>query len=308
MADTALTGTGRPRSRAAAVPVAVQRRRRPHSPGKIALIVVVLLVALAFTLLPVYYVAIAAFDATNALGTLWPTAVTTRNFSTLLNDSTFPFLRWLWNSVRISVAVTVVSLVFTTMAGYAFSRFRFRGKRATMKGIVLVQQFPNLLALVSLYLIIQQLGRTVPALGLNSALALVLVYLGGVLGGSVWLMKGYMDSLPRELDESAAIDGAGTVTTFVRILLPLCRPMLAVVAVLSFVGAYGEVLLARVLLTDSDKLTLAIGMWTYVDGQYNQRWGPFAAGALLAAIPPVILIYLLQNWLVRGLLQGSVKS
>jgi ABC-type maltose transport system permease subunit len=268
----------------------------------------VLGISLVFVLFPIYYVIVAAFDATNSLGSLWPTAVTTQNFHTLLNDPTFPFLTWLWNSVRVSAIVAVGSVLITAMAAYSFSRFRFKGRQPLMKSIVLVQLFPNLLALIAIYIMVQQIGRSVPALGLNSPWSLILVYLGGVLGGSVWLMKGYLDSLPRELDESAMIDGAGHVTIFLRILLPLARPMLAVIAVLSFVGTYGEVLLARVLLTDVGKLTLAVGMWSYVSGQYNERWGPFAAGALLASIPVLIFFYLLQDWLVSGLTQGSVKS
>jgi ABC-type maltose transport system permease subunit len=177
-----------------------------------------------------------------------------------------------------------------------------------MKAIVLVQVFPNLLALIAIYLMIQQTGRILPALGLNSHLALILVYLGGVLGGNVWLMKGYMDGLPRELDESAAIDGAGQATIFWRILLPLTKPMLAVTGVLAFVASYSEILLARVLLTDNDQLTLALGLYTYARTLYATSWGAFAAGALIAAVPAVVLFYLLQNWLIKGLTAGSVKS
>ena len=308
MAHSVLSGTrGRPAREASATAVASRRRRR-HSPVKVAAIVVVLVVALAFVLLPVYYVVIAAFDATNALGSLWPTAFTTANFAKLTGDPTFPYFAWLWNSLKVSLGVAAVTVVLTTMAAFAFSRFRFRGRRPLMKAIVLVQLFPNLLALIALYLIVQQVGRSIPALGLNSDLALAVVYLGGVLGGNVWLMQGYLNSIPRELDESALIDGATQTTIFFRILLPLAKPMLAVVAVLSFVATYGEVLLARVLLTDSSKLTLAVGLWSYVSGQYNQRWGAFAAGALIAAIPALLLFYLLQDWLVKGLTSGSVKS
>ena len=284
------------------------RPKRRRNPARVALVAAVLGISLVFVLFPVYYVTTAAFDGTNRLGSLWPTTFTTKNFHTLLEDPSFPFLKWLANSLKVSLLVSAASVLMTTMGAYAFSRFRFRGRKVLMKSIVLVQLFPNLLALIAIYIMVQQIGRSVSWLGLNSPWSLILVYLGGVLGGNVWLMKGYLDSLPRELDESAMIDGAGHVTIFLRILLPLSRPMLAVVAVLSFVGTYGEVLLARVLLTDINQLTLAVGMWAYVSGQYTQRWGPFAAGALLASIPVLVFFYLLQDWLVSGLTQGSVKS
>jgi arabinogalactan oligomer/maltooligosaccharide transport system permease protein len=292
--------------------VSARRRRRRRALAQRRLILLTALtLAMIVTLFPIYWIVVAALDPTSTLATqsLLPQAVSFENFRRLFgSSSTVPFWHWFANSLKVSLIVAAVTVVLTAMSAYAFSRFRFAGKRTLMKAIVLVQVFPNLLALVAIYLMIQQAGRLVPVLGLNSHTALILVYLGGVLGGNVWLMKGYMDGLPRELDESAAMDGAGHATIFWRILLPLTKPMLAVTGVLAFVACYSEILLARVLLTDNDQLTLALGLYTFARGVYSNSWGAFAAGALIAAVPAVVLFYLLQNWLIKGLTAGSVKS
>ena len=294
--------------------------RRPHrrgQGGRIALVSVILLAALALVIFPVWYVVVAAFDRVNALGAqnLWPNQPSLHNFQVLWNeDSGFLFKHWFINSLIVSVVVSAATVVFTTMAAFSFSRYRFRGRKPLMQAIVLIQVFPNLLALVAIYLIITQVGNVVSGLGLNSRGALILVYLGGILGGNVWLMKGYLDSIPRDLDESATLDGASQLEIFWRILLPLSRPMLAVIAVLAFVGAYGEFLLASILIPNVGSRTLPAGMQAFVagggstGGDYSARFGAFAAGALIASIPPLILFYSLQGWLVRGLTQGAIKN
>lgn len=295
----------------AAVTIASAKRQRSRRRARRrALLLVILGVAMIITIFPVYWVLIAAVDPTSTLATqsLLPASISLGNARRLLSSAQIPFWHWFGNSLEISLTVAAVTVVLTAMSAYAFSRFRFRGKRMLMKTIVLIQVFPNLLALVAIYLMVQQTGRLIPSLGLNSHLALILVYLGGVLGGNVWLMKGYMDGLPRELDESASMDGAGHATIFWRILLPLTKPMLAVTGVLAFVGTYSEIVLARVLLTDNDKLTLALGLFTYARGVYANSWGAFAVGALIAAVPAVVLFYILQNWLIKGLTAGSVQS
>lgn len=287
-----------------------ERARRRRLRKRRAILLAVLVPPLLVTIFPVYFVILAALDPTSTLATpsLLPRRFSLVNFENLFSGAVVLFWQWFRNSLAVSLSVAAISVIITAMAAYSFSRFRFKGRRPLMKVIVLVQVFPNLLALVAIYLMIQELGRLVPALGLNSLIALSLVYLGGVLGGSVWLMKGYLDALPRELDESAMIDGASHVMIFWRILMPLCKPILAVVAVLSFVGTYSEVLLARVLITDSAVLTLPVGLYTSSQSLYSTSWGTFAAGSLIAALPAVVLFYFLQGWLIQGLTSGSVKA
>jgi ABC-type maltose transport system permease subunit len=162
--------------------------------------------------------------------------------------------------------------------------------------------------MVALFLILQQFGTYIPWLGLNTYGGLMLIYLGSTLGANTWLTKGYFDSLPRDLDEAATVDGASPWQTFTMILLPLVRPILVVVALLTFIGTYSEYVLARVMLTDKNMYTLAVGLNTMVANQFAQNWGIFSAGALLAALPTILLFMFFQRYLVGGLTSGSVKG
>ena len=194
------------------------------------------------------------------------------------------------------------------MAAYAFSRFRFKGRQGLLKTILLVQSFPNLLAIVALFSISKQIGDVFEALGLNTHAGLILVYLGGAMGMNIWLMKGYMDTIPRDIDESAHVDGASDWQVFSKLILPLLRPILTVIGILSFIGTYGEFIIARTLLTKRELQTVMVGLQIYTSGQYTQNWGVFAAGALIAALPIMIIYLLLQDLIVGGLTQGAVKG
>jgi arabinogalactan oligomer/maltooligosaccharide transport system permease protein len=205
--------------------------------------------------------------------------------------------------------VTIVATAITTLAAYSFSRFNFRSRRPLLQAILLIQVFPNFLNMVALFLILQQFGRYIPALGLNTYGGLFLVYLGGTLGANTWLTKGYFDSIPRDLDEAATVDGASGWQVFWVVLLPLVRPILVVVALLTFIGTYSEYVLARVLLTDKFMYTLAVGLNQMVSQQFAQQWGVFSAGALLlASLPTIILFMFFQRYLVGGLTTGAVKG
>ena len=177
-----------------------------------------------------------------------------------------------------------------------------------LQAILLIQVFPNFLNMVALFLILQQFGLYIPALGLNTYGGLMLIYLGSTLGANTWLTKGYFDSIPRDLDEAATVDGASPWQTFTQILLPLVRPILVVVALLTFIGTYSEYVLARVMLTDKNMYTLAVGLNAMVSNQFAQSWGVFSAGALLAALPTILLFMFFQRYLVGGLTAGSVKG
>ncbi len=194
------------------------------------------------------------------------------------------------------------------LAAYAFSRFRFRGRRLGMLMLLLIQMFPQFLAIVAIYLIVLHLGDVFPQIGLNTQLGLIVVYLGGALGLQTWLMKGFFDTIPAELDESARVDGATPAQIFWGVILPLAAPVLAVVALISFVFTFNEFVIASALLQTTDHKTLPPGMYGFIDAQWGQRWGAFAAGALLAAIPAAILFMSLQRWIVGGLTQGAVKG
>jgi arabinogalactan oligomer/maltooligosaccharide transport system permease protein len=282
----------------------LQRRMR------IFISIVIGLIAILYALFPILWVISASLDPLSMLATqnIIPQNASLINYSRLLSDPVNPFLLWMRNSIKISIITSSLAVFITALGAYAFSRFRFRGRRSLLISILLAQVFPNMLAVVAIFLIMQQIGRYIPSMGLNSHGGLILVYLGGILGGNVWLMKGFFDSIPRDLDESAMIDGASHWQAFRWIILPLVRPMLVVIGILAFIASYGDVILARVMIKSAEQYTLGVGLWMFIDGWYTVKWGPFAAGALLAAAPVIILFYLLQDWIVSGLTQGAVKG
>ena len=200
------------------------------------------------------------------------------------------------------------SVFIGACAAYAFSRMRFRGRRPGLLALLLLQMFPALLTFVALYITFAQVGDIFPFIGLNSVWALILIYLGGAMGANVWLLKGYFDTVPRELDEAAKVDGASHARIFFTMTLRLVTPILVTVFMLSFVGLFSEFLLASIFLRDVDSQTLGVGLYSMTRGnERNRLFGQFAAGALLASIPVVLLYLSFQRQLVGGLTQGSVK-
>ena len=218
----------------------------------------------------------------------------------------FPVLLWIWNSIKVSFISATVSLLLSVTAAYAFARMRFRGRDAMLSSLLLLQMFPSVLALVAIYALFDRIGSVVPWLGLNSHWSLALAYTGGV-AQYIWLIKGYYDSVPAELEEAAAVDGATRFQAFVRVLLPIAGPIFVVVFVLAFLGGMIEYPVASVLMHDEKNLTLAIGSRLFL---FNQRylWGDFAATAILAGLPLTVLFLVTQRWLVSGLTSGAVKG
>jgi arabinogalactan oligomer / maltooligosaccharide transport system permease protein len=281
---------------------------------------VVALIAVGIAMFPVAYVASAAFNADSSLGgaSLIPRSVTLDNFRELLfpdpalaqiqNTSTSHYTRWLVNSLAIALTVALLNVLLGASAAYAFSRFRFRGRRLGLLFLLLIQMFPQLLALVAIYLILLRTGEVFPFMGLDTRTGLILVYLGGVMGINTWLLKGFFDTIPKELDESAKVDGATPAQVFWGVVLPLALPILSVIAILSFVGTFNEYVLASTLLQSNENFTLPLGLRGYIDKQYAEHWGPFAAGVLLAGVPIMIIFMSLQRFIVSGLTQGSVKG
>lgn len=263
-----------------------------------------------FAIFPVLWILSASINPSSSLGTqkLIPDNWGFGNFRTLLNSDIFPFWRWFGNSVKIASISTLLSLGITTTAAFAFSRFRFAGRRTLLKAILLIQVFPSLLAIVAVFLLISDMGKIIPAIGLGTHASLILVYMGGAMGINIWLMKGYLDTIPRDIDESAMVDGASQVQIFLRLILPLLRPILVVVGILSFIGTYGDFVLARILLKDKEDLTLMVGLQSFTSGQFSQKWGPFSAGALIGAAPIMVIYLFLQDYIVGGLTTGAVKG
>lgn len=283
--------------------------RRPSRGGNLIRHFIVW-IFIAFCLFPILWILSASLDPANTIvgQRLIPRNMSLANYRYLFDNPHHPFPHWLFNSFLIATITSFLSVGITSLAAYAFSRFRFTGRRQGLFAILLVQIFPQMLAMVAIYLLILELGRYLPALGLNTHPGLILVYLGGAMGINTWLMKGYLDSIPRSLEESAYIDGASPFITYIRIILPLALPIIAVIFLLTFIATYSEFLLARVLLSSTNRFTLPVGMYFFIAEQFGQRWGTFSAASLIGAIPIVVVFLFCQKYIISGLTRGSVKE
>jgi arabinogalactan oligomer/maltooligosaccharide transport system permease protein len=270
---------------------------------------VIAIVVSAFAVFPLLYVISASL---NPKGTLTGSnrlfsAVGIDSYVRILTDPKNPYPMWFWNTLVIATVTGFVTVFLGALAAYAFSRMRFTGRRVGLVTIVVVQMFPQLLAVVAIFLVLTTLGDAVPILGLDALPGLIAVYLGGALGVNTYLMYGFFNTLPMELDEAARIDGAGRARTCFTLILPLVAPIRAVVALLSFIGTVNEYVIASVMLIDPDKQTLVVGLTKLVANPRYADWSAFSAGAVMAAVPVMVLFLLLQKYIVGGLTAGAVK-
>jgi arabinogalactan oligomer / maltooligosaccharide transport system permease protein len=297
-----------------------ERRRRKSSFASDWWRYVVGLLAIAFAVFPILYVISSAFNPVDSLGStgVIPEDLTLDNFRAILSGSPgeegtseaaidVPYKNWYVNMIFVSGATALVSVFFGVIAAYAFARFRFKGRRMGMLSLLLIQMFPTFLAVVAIYLIVLRVGDIFPAVGLDTRLGLILVYLGGVLGVNTWLMKGFLDSIPDSLDESARVDGATPTQVFWAVILPLAAPVLAVVGLISYIFSINEYIIASVLIDSTDKFTMTVGLYSFINDKYAQQWGTFCAGVILAAIPVVILFFFLQRYFTEGV-TGALKG
>ena len=234
-----------------------------------------------------------------------PTEITLEHYAEVVGSRDFNgrplFWRIVLNSLVVSVATTLIGLFLASTSAYAFSRLRFPGRKTGLMMFLVVQMFPATLIMIPLYVILDRLGL------LDSLAGLVLVYSTTAIPFCVWMLKGYFDTIPREIEEAAWIDGATRFQMFWRIVLPLSRPALAVTALFSFMTAWNEYILAETFLSRETSYTLPVMLQHYV-GSHSTQWGKFAAGAVLVSVPVMALFYLLQKHLVSGLTAGSVKG
>lgn len=267
------------------------------------------LLAFVWALFPLLFIVSAAINPSGTLDTssLIPTRFSLANFKELFTHSTWAYGSWALNSLIVCVANGLIAVFIGSCAAYAFSRLRFRGRRFGLGALLLLQMFPGILAFLALYLTFAKIGDVLPQLGLNTLAGLILAYAGGAMGGNVWLLKGYFDTIPKELDEAAKVDGASHARIFFTITLPLVAPILVTVFMLSFIGTFSEFLLAGIFLQDVDKQTMAVGLRAMLMSDRMKYFGPFCAGALLASLPVMALYLSFQKQLTGGLTAGSVK-
>jgi maltose/maltodextrin transport system permease protein len=240
------------------------------------------------------------------LGIPYQEVVNPATGETRMVKATTPPLLWFWNSIKVSMVSSAGIICLSGTAAYAFSRLRFKFRGVTLNTLLILQMFPMVLSLVAFYVILDFAGRYARWLGLNTQTGLIMVYLGGI-SGYIWMIKGYFDTIPASMEESARIDGASQFQTFIRILLPMSLPIFAVVFILSFISYMSEYPVASVVLQSSDNWTLAVGANSFLFEQ-EKLWGRFAALAVLSGIPITTMFLVCQRFIIGGLTSGGVKE
>ncbi|MBA5600691.1 sugar ABC transporter permease [Pectobacterium aroidearum] len=242
----------------------------------------------------------------NPGSSLLNTSIIPDNFSFIHYEELFngqiDYAAWYWNSMKISFLTMILTLISVSFTAYSFSRFRFRGRQNGLMLFLLLQMIPQFSALIAIFVLAQMLGLV------NSHIALVLVYVGGMIPMNTYLMKGYLDAIPKDLDESARMDGAGNFRIFIEIIMPLSKPIIAVIALFSFTGPLGDFILSSTILRTPDQYTLPIGLYNLVAQKMGASYTTYAAGAVLIAVPVAILYLSLQKYFVSGLTSGGTKG
>lgn len=265
----------------------------------------ILFIVMAAIIYPLLWTVGASFNPGNSLvsTTLIPENPTLDHYRELFEGrKNLPYVQWYMNSMKISFFTMILTVISVSFTGYAFSRFRFKGRKNGLTLFLLLQMIPQFSALIALYVLAQMLGL------MNSHWLLIVLYTGGQIPMNTYLMKGYMDSIAIDLDESARMDGAGPTRIFFQIIMPLAKPMIAVVAMNGFTGPLGDFVLSSVILRNKESYTLPIGLFNLVNDVQGGSYTTFAAGAILISIPVAIIFVLLQKNFVAGLTAGGTKG
>lgn len=269
---------------------------------KIAVHVILACVAVVFVypLLRIFSVSLRPDDVLSSASlAVIPDGATFASYGKLLHNTNF--LRWLWNSLLITGITSVIGVSLASTAGYAFSRFKFPGNKLGLTVLLSTQMIPAGMLLLPMYLMIMKMGLV------NTYLGMIIAYSVSSLPFSIWILKGYYDTVPRSLEEAALVDGTTQFGAFYRIVLPLSTPALAIAFLFNFTSAWNEYLVARVILADSSRYTWTLGLFE-LQGQFITQWGMFAAGSILVTVPVLCVFLYSSKWLISGLTLGSVKG
>ncbi len=268
----------------------------------LVLIYMLLIATAIFALYPIALVLIGSLNPGDTLlsTTFFPKNMTLKHYTYLWNET--EFFTWYKNTLKIATANMIISTFLVITAAYAFSRFRFPGRRYGLMSMLILQMFPGFMGMIAIYILLLQIGL------LDNHWGLILVYAGGSIPFGTWLVKGYFDGLPRSLEEAAKIDGASHTTVFFKIMMPLSYPILTFVALTNFIGPWMDFIFARLILRSNENKTLAIGLFEMVTGIDKTKFTTFAAGAVLVAVPITLLFIFLQKYLIEGLKAGANKG
>lgn len=262
---------------------------------------VILWIMIAIVLIPILAVVSASLakGQTFTQASIFPKTITFENYVKVI--TTTKFLIWVKNSVFLCASVAVIQLMLTVPAAFAFSKLKFKGRKYGLMSLLLLQMFPSAMALPAI------LGVAYRFNMMDKLWGLILLLAGGS-AYNIWLMKGYVDGIPKELTESAYIDGATTFQAFIKIVLPLIKNMMIVIFIFSFVGTYSEFFLTSALIKDADTQTVATGLRTFIDNKYSANWTQFSAAAIMSSIPVVAIFVASQKFFAQGLTAGAVKG
>lgn len=263
-----------------------------------------LLIMVCVTLYPILWMVGASFNSGDSLysSKMIPQSPTLKHYQRLFTDPDYPFLTWYGNTIKIAGLTAILGVILCSLTAYAYSRFRFAGRNNGMMFMLIVQMFPSFMNIVALYVLLNMAGL------LDSHLGLVLVYAGTNIPFNTWIMKGYFDTIPKSLEEAALIDGASRKTIFWQIMMPLAKPIIAVITLFHFVIPFGDFILAKIVLTSYDKYTLTVGLYSLINDHFGQNWTTFTAGALLMSLPIIILYMTMQKYFISGLTRGATKG
>ncbi len=283
--------------------------RQPLTVAKVVLLAIsyLLLFFYAFVILwPLAQILISSFNGnqTSYIQIGGEYAFSFKHFQYLFAETYF--FNWVLNTILIALATALLTLLIVSFTGYAYSRYRFKGRKASLMTIMLIQTIPAFAGITAFYTLHSIVAAVIP--GFTRQLFLILIYSGGGIAGNTFILKGYIDGISSELDDAARIDGCSNFQVYRLIIMPIVRPMLAIIALWSFIGPFLDYMMPSILLSDPKSYTLATGLYTLISDQYNMHQPVFAAGGLLTALPIVILFIALQNQLVSGLASGAVKG
>lgn len=262
---------------------------------------VIIWITILAVLFPAFWIFMASFSKGDSffMTSLVPSQLGLDNYINLFQET--DFVLWVVNSLKLCLVVAAIQLILTSLAAYAFSRMRFPGRTKGLLALLVLQVFPNSMALAGYYILIYRFGMA------DNFIAIVLVLAAGS-AFNIWLLKSYMDGIPKELDEAAFVDGASHFKAFITIILPLAVPELVVIFLFSFIGTYSEYVISSVFLQSPKNFTLAIGLQSFITNQFAAHWTLFAAAAVLASLPIMIIFMLLQKYIQNGLTAGGVKG